>query len=542
MNSKPGKVRINKVKERILFLSPSVKLGHENEATLKDFDLGDMLGAGAFGQVYKVVHKISKRVFALKVIDKAKLKKNKMENQIQNEVKIMYSLDNEHIVKLFNHFEDDQNIYLVMEFAEEGQLMNKLKKAPGKRLSEVVAAGYIRDLVKALAYIHNLNPPIIHRDIKPENLLVSAGNRIKLGDFGWSNYNEDSRTTYCGTPEYLAPEMLLQKGHTDKLDIWCVGILIFELLSGRTPFLPRKPLKDANEMDRALQQGIKEGKPLIPSEFPALARDLVLKLLKTNPRERLNLTEIKNHPWFKQNGVTFGDDIGSLNSSGIMSSPTRPNLATSLLTISEKDEFKSLQTSGIEFGVAAMEDKPKGPIEFDMDGNSLAENQLTDVMPDLSNHEASLFFRRESVLAPAEIPHLDGLQLGNPDRRSIVDKMAEAFRRSAGMKQNEQVVRLKEDLEDKKRRITDLQLQVESLEIDRARLRGELERAKAGQSFTSDDLSFTSVTVPSFESKLTKLVEEERDKLRTKVEQLYKLISEKEETIDLLTGKVAVSY
>ena len=142
MISKPGKVKINKVKDRILYLSPSVKLGHENEANLRDFDIGDMLGSGAFGQVYKVTHKSSKRVFALKVIEKAKLKKNKMENQIQNEVKIMYSLDNENIVRLFNHFEDDENVYLVMEFAEEGQLMNKLKKEPAKKLREPVAAAY----------------------------------------------------------------------------------------------------------------------------------------------------------------------------------------------------------------------------------------------------------------------------------------------------------------------------------------------------------------------------------------------------------------
>jgi serine/threonine protein kinase len=535
MNAKPGKVRINKVKDRILFLSPSVKLGHENEATLKDFDIGDMLGSGAFGQVYKVTHKISKRVFALKVIEKAKIKKNKMENQIQNEVKIMYSLDNEHIVRLFNHFEDEQNIYLVMEFAEEGQLMNKLKKAPGRKLGENVAAAYIRDLVKALDYIHNLSPPIIHRDIKPENLLVGAGNRIKLGDFGWSNYNEDSRTTYCGTPEYLAPEMLLQKGHSDKLDIWCVGVLVFELLTGKTPFLPRKPLKDANEMDRALKKGIVEGKPVIPSEFPALARDLVSKLLKTNPRERLSLTEIKKHPWFKQNGITFGDDLASLSSSGLMSSPAKPNLAASLLTISEKEEFRSLQVSGVELPEPG--DWGRGPLEFEMEDRALAESELPQLMPDLSNHEASLFFRRESVLAPADLPALDGLRLAG-DRRSVVERVADSFRRSVGLKSGEQLAKLKDDLDEKKRRIADLQALVEGLELDKARLKGELDKARAGQSFTTDDLSFTSVTVPSFESKLTRLVEEERDKLRLKVEELYKLVSRKEEAIDLLTGKV----
>src|SRR3990167_2238615 len=146
----------------------------------------------------------------------------------------MYSLNHENIVRLFNHFEDDDNIYLILEFADEGQLMDKIKG--GKKMQEAQAAMCIRDLVQALEYLHGLNPPVIHRDIKPENLLVSGG-RIKLGDFGWSNYSaqEQERNTYCGTPEYLAPEMITHSGHTEKLDIWCVGILLFELLSGRTP-------------------------------------------------------------------------------------------------------------------------------------------------------------------------------------------------------------------------------------------------------------------------------------------------------------------
>jgi serine/threonine protein kinase len=161
MNAKPGKVRINKVKERILFLSPSVKLGHENEANLRDFDLSELLGSGAFGSVYKVTHKVSKRVFALKVIEKTKIKKNKMENQIQNEVKIMYSLDNENIVRLFNHFEDDESIYLVLEFAEEGQLMNKLKKAPGRKLTEIRGC-YLHSRSGQCSRLHSQSEPPDH--------------------------------------------------------------------------------------------------------------------------------------------------------------------------------------------------------------------------------------------------------------------------------------------------------------------------------------------------------------------------------------------
>lgn len=536
MSTKPNRVRINKVKERILFLSPSVKLGHENEANLLDFDIGDMLGSGAFGYVYKVVHKTSKRIFALKVIEKGKIKKNKMQVQIQNEVKIMYSLDCDYVVRLFNHFEDDENIYLVMEFAGEGQLMNKIKKSPSKKLPEPVAAGYIRDLIKALDYIHNLSPPIIHRDIKPENLLVSADNVVKLGDFGWSNYSEDSRTTYCGTPEYLAPEMLLQKGHTDKLDIWCVGVLMFELLTGRTPFLPRKPGKDQNDTNRILQKAIIEGKPNIPADYPPLARDLTLKLLKANPRERLSLQDIKKHPWFAQNSAGFGIQDQSQSDSMNQGRP-KANLASSLLTVDENDELMPV--------IDEFKNEPRNDLqvvkpdrEFEVEGKKIEESEMLLEMPDMPDHEASKFFRRESILAAENIPRLDGVVFKMKERVSFVDRFSDALRKSTGIKTNEVIQRLNEQLTQKESKINDLQNMVEELQIENTKLRTDRDRLNSCLTNASDDTSFASLTVPSLETKLTKFVEEERDKLRLKVEELYKLISSKEEAIDILTGKV----
>lgn len=540
MSAKPNRVRINKVKgERILFLSPSVKLGHENEANLRDFDIGDMLGSGAFGYVYKVVHKTSKRIFALKVIEKGKIRKNKMEKQIQNEVKIMYSLDCENVVRLFNHFEDDENLYLVMEFAEEGQLMNKIKKAPSKKLPEAVAAAYIRDLVKALDYIHNLSPPIIHRDIKPENLLVSANNTVKLGDFGWSNYSEDSRTTYCGTPEYLAPEMLLQKGHTDKLDIWCVGVLMFELLTGRTPFLPKRPGKDQNDTNRILQKGIIDGKPIIPADYPPIARDLTLKLLKANPKERLSIQDIKKHPWFSQNSVTFGPQRES-SLGGFNQNKPKANLAASLLTVDETDELPTANDDnkpGIEDDIEII--KPHR--EFEVEGKQIAESEMLQEMPDIPDHEASKFFRRESVLAYENIPKLDGINLRKSMRPSIVDRFGDALRKSTGLKTNEVIQKLNDQITDRDQKITDLQNMVEALQIENTRIKVERDRLNSCFSNLSEESSFASMTVPSLETKLTKFVEEERDKLRARVEELYKAISIKEEAIDILNGRVRVS-
>lgn len=151
----------------------------------------------------------------------------------------------------------------------------------------------MREIISAVEYLHSLDPPIIHRDIKPENILLDSNDSVKLWDFGWSNFfNENStRLTYCGTPEYLAPEMIKQKGHTKSLDIWNLGVLFFELLAGRPPF------EGSNQQD--LFKNILNFKIRWPKGFSAVAKDLVSKLLKSDPDQRISLSEILEHPWFQ---------------------------------------------------------------------------------------------------------------------------------------------------------------------------------------------------------------------------------------------------
>lgn len=203
----------------------------------------------------------------------------------------MYQLNHPHIVKLYNHFEDNDNFYLILQMCSKGQLYSKLKK--DGRLNERQTAQYMREVIQAVQYLHSLDPPIIHRDIKPENILLDKDDRVKLGDFGWSNFFNDSsqRTTYCGTPEYLAPEMIKQKGHDKNLDIWNLGVLLFELLTGRPPFEGKDQQK--------LFESILKFQIKWPKGFSPVAKDLVQKLLKTNPSERIQLDEITNHPWFQ---------------------------------------------------------------------------------------------------------------------------------------------------------------------------------------------------------------------------------------------------
>jgi serine/threonine protein kinase len=124
--------------------------------------------------------------------------------------------------------------------------------------------------------LHSRNPCIIHRDIKPENLLI-VGDTLKVADFGWSNIKDTKRVTYCGTPDYLAPEMIQELGHTEKLDIWTLGILMYELLAGKAPFTPAGG-RDRRDKMQKLELNILNLKLEFPDKFPATARKLIMKI------------------------------------------------------------------------------------------------------------------------------------------------------------------------------------------------------------------------------------------------------------------------
>ena len=285
--------KINPVKNRMLFLSPSVMSNEERECRKDDFEslANSNIGVGGFGKVYKVRHKVSKNVFAIKVINKKKILEHDLVEQIKLEVRIMYKLNHDHVLKLYNHYEDDDNFYLILQYCAKGQIYSMLKKEG--RFSEKMAAQYLRECIAAVHYLHSLDPPIIHRDIKPENILLDVDGVVKLADFGWSNYFDDDnrRLTYCGTPEYLAPEMIKQSGHDKSLDVWNLGVLLFELLTGSPPF--------EGKSQQELFNNILALKIRWPKGFNGIAKDLISKLLKIEPKHRMPVGEIVNHPWFK---------------------------------------------------------------------------------------------------------------------------------------------------------------------------------------------------------------------------------------------------
>ena len=270
-------IYINNVKNRILSLSPTVDAGIERECTKDDFysEGNKEIGKGGYSRVWKVSHKNTGKIYVIKLMNKQKIIRENIIEQINREVKIMYKVNHPHIIKLINHFEDDQNVYLIMELGAKGQLLSLLKKY-SHGLDQPQAAQFMREIISAVKYLHSMNPPVIHRDIKPENILLDSNNRCKLADFGLSNYvyPSEERNSFCGTPQYLAPEMVEQKGHGPGVDIWALGVLLFELLTGKLPF------KGYNPMDNSeLFNNIKHVNIIWPGgDFNPLAKNLINNL------------------------------------------------------------------------------------------------------------------------------------------------------------------------------------------------------------------------------------------------------------------------
>ena len=284
---------LNQVKNRFLPLPRSAVEELEHEPNITDFNIIKEIGNGSFGKVYLAIHKKTKVKYAIKAIDKLNIE-NKMEKTSFNrEVEIMYKLDHPNIVKLYSHFEDSKYCYLIMQYIPNGNAYDLLIKN-GKKPDMQLVASIVRDVVRAVYYLHNMVPIIMHRDIKPENILLDENYNAHLIDFGWSNYiiNGRRRNSICGTPLYYPPEMINDLGHDETADIWCIGILLVELSCGKTPF-------KGNDME-TVGQNISELNISWPNNIDPDIKDLCSKILTANSSQRPDLEYIYEHKFFKK--------------------------------------------------------------------------------------------------------------------------------------------------------------------------------------------------------------------------------------------------
>ena len=283
---------INKVNKRFLEIAESVAKCLEPEPKINDFTILKELGSGAFGHVYLVVHKTTNAQYAIKAIDKRNKANVDEKPYFRREVEVMYKVNHPNIVKLYGHFEDNNYCYFLMEYISKGNLYGLIPKDSKKRINTKVVASIMKDIISAVYYLHNMKPPIIHRDIKPENVLLNDGLIAKIADFGWSNYIVEGikRMTMCGTPVYLAPEIIKEKGHDEKVDIWCIGVLLFELTTGSLPF-------KGTDLE-TLKNNILNLKISWPKDINLDAKNLIIKILKIDPDSRISLVDMIQHSFF----------------------------------------------------------------------------------------------------------------------------------------------------------------------------------------------------------------------------------------------------
>eukprot|EP00735_Rhodelphis_limneticus_P007810 TRINITY_DN20463_c0_g1::TRINITY_DN20463_c0_g1_i1::g.17::m.17 TRINITY_DN20463_c0_g1::TRINITY_DN20463_c0_g1_i1::g.17 ORF type:complete len:376 (+),score=76.33,sp/P28178/PK2_DICDI/56.33/9e-131,Pkinase/PF00069.20/6.8e-74,Pkinase_Tyr/PF07714.12/5.2e-36,Kinase-like/PF14531.1/9.5e+02,Kinase-like/PF14531.1/3.3e-05,Pkinase_C/PF00433.19/0.00011 TRINITY_DN20463_c0_g1_i1:96-1223(+) len=268
----------------------------DNKYSIEDFDLLKVVGKGSFGKVMQVRLKSTGQIYAMKILRKESVVEKKQVEHTLTERSILQKIRHPFIVELRYAFQSKDKLYFVMDFVAGGELFFHLKQEG--TFSESRARFYAAQLVLALDHLHKHG--IIYRDVKPENVLLEDDGYIKLTDFGLSKdrmRDDQSAHTFCGTPDYLAPEILQGGGHNKAADWWSLGTLIYEMLIGVPPFY----CEDLHEMyERILKEPLK-----LPASLSQDAKSLLSGLLTRDVPQRLGAGEnggkdIMDHPWFKQ--------------------------------------------------------------------------------------------------------------------------------------------------------------------------------------------------------------------------------------------------
>lgn len=287
-----------KSKSKIVRKSKLERQVSGDEHITNKYDLGRTLGDGNFAIVRQSKLKAGSGEYAMKVIDKPKLRGK--EHMVENEIEIMKDCHHHNIVKLYEEYETSDKIYLVMELVKGGDLFDAITQSV--KFGEVDSARMVKDLCNALFYLHSRS--IVHRDLKPENLLVHRNKdgsiSLKLADFGLAMEVKEPIFTVCGTPTYVAPEILSEIGYGLEVDMWAVGVITYILLCGFPPF--RSPDRNQTELFEFIKAGEYEFLSPYWDNISPYAKDLIEHLLVVDKKKRYTAIETLSHPWILLNG------------------------------------------------------------------------------------------------------------------------------------------------------------------------------------------------------------------------------------------------
>jgi len=264
---------------------------------LQTYIKGRFLGKGGFAKCYEFTQINSKKIYAAKVICKASLNKSRAKQKLMSEIKIHKSLKHTNIVNFEHFFEDSENVYILLEICTNETLAELVRRR--KRLTELEAQCYTLQILNAIKHLHNHR--VIHRDLKLGNLFLSEKMEIKLGDFGLASkldFDGEKKRTICGTPNYIAPEILEGKqGHSYEVDVWSLGVILYTFIIGRPPF-------ETSDV-KATYKRIKMNSYSFPDtvQISSQARNLITKILVTDPSKRPTIDQILNSEFFTGNPV-----------------------------------------------------------------------------------------------------------------------------------------------------------------------------------------------------------------------------------------------
>ena len=302
---------------------------------------GKVLGKGGFAKCYEATDLDTREAWAVKIVAKASLVKQRAKVKLLSEIAIHKTLMHERVARYINHFDDADFVYIILELCPNHTLNDLLKKK--RRFSEPEAMYYIYELVEGLMYLRRER--VIHRDLKLGNLFLGADMDLKIGDFGLAaklDYDEEKKTTICGTPNYIAPEILdnHNKGHSFQVDVWSLGVVMFTMLVGKPPF---------EDVDvKSTYQRIRDNAYSFPDSLyvSSAAKNLIQSILRHDPKSRPTVFDILNHPWFAHNmPPPLPPTIASLNR---LTSSANQTPRTSAATLRAETPLKHIDFARID--------------------------------------------------------------------------------------------------------------------------------------------------------------------------------------------------